>query len=249
MGMGDLFAIGNYPETYKPRGKGGCAKELYLRIIIGFSSTKNINLITESASFVSPKDLENLAKNNLSNVGSDTILNKISQQIFEIACPTGSVFAYMGDIAPNGYLLLDGASIGAEGSGANYMGKEFYTLYKLLVNDKTKWEDLEKVHMPDCRSRSIIGAGQAQGLSARELGGTGGAETHTLSMAEMPQHTHNSRQYLITATKQNTGTDKRRWEGGFHSVTHQGEVTSSTGGNQPHNNMPPWIAMNYIIKY
>ena len=248
-GDGDLFAIGNYPETYKPRGKGGYAKELYLRIIIGFSSTQNINIRVGNASFVTPKDLQNLATNNLSNVSSEDIVGKLSDTIAEIKSPVGSVFAYMGNVAPNGYLFLDGASIGADGSDANYMGKKFYTLYKLLVNDKTKWEDLEKVHIPDCRSRCVIGAGQTEGLSDRILGGMGGEENHTLSAAEMPHHTHNSRQYLITDTLQNTGTDKRRWEHGFHSVTHQGDITSAVGGNQPHNNMQPWIAMNYIIKY
>ena len=44
--------------------------------------------------------------------------------------------------------------------------------------------------MPDLRGRTAIGAGQAAGLTERTIGQACGEESHTLSIAEIPQHTH-----------------------------------------------------------
>ena len=44
--------------------------------------------------------------------------------------------------------------------------------------------------LPDLRGRAIVGAGQGNGLHNRPLGSTTGHETHTLSVSEMPAHTH-----------------------------------------------------------
>jgi microcystin-dependent protein len=43
---------------------------------------------------------------------------------------------------------------------------------------------------PDLRGRFVVGAGTGPGLTERRLGATGGAETHSLSAAEAPQHSH-----------------------------------------------------------
>lgn len=90
---------------------------------------------------------------------------------------------------------------------------------------------------PDLRDKFVLGAG-----TAHAVGDTGGEATHTLTVEEMPTHSHrlsigplNTTPYIATAgTNQNsTGTD-------FES--------KGTGGSQPHNNMPPYYALCYIIK-
>jgi len=60
---------------------------------------------------------------------------------------------------------------------------------------------------PDLRGRFVLSSGQGSGLTNRTLGQTGGAETHTLSVSEMPVHTH-----AITATTTSDGSHT-------HSVT------------------------------
>ena len=54
-------------------------------------------------------------------------------------------------------------------------------------------------NLPDMRGRAGVGLGQGAGLTTRALGATGGAETHTLSGAEMPSHRH-------TGTTDSSGT-------------------------------------------
>lgn len=45
---GDLFAIGKYPETFKPNLPSGSGKRLYVRMILGFASTPQVNLTVSS---------------------------------------------------------------------------------------------------------------------------------------------------------------------------------------------------------
>lgn len=88
--------------------------------------------------------------------------------------------------------------------------------------------------------RTIIGAGAGEGLSVRKRGEFGGTETHTLTVAEMPSHTHD---YIFTTdwgTPRNT--DKSEWE---HGNRKPGEKTSPAGGDQPHNNMQPFHVLQY----
>ena len=42
---GDLFAIGKYPETFKPNLPEGSGKRLYIRMILGFANSPNVNLV------------------------------------------------------------------------------------------------------------------------------------------------------------------------------------------------------------
>lgn len=100
---------------------------------------------------------------------------------------------------------------------------------------------------PDLRDRFIVGAGNSYALSD-----TGGEAYHTLTIAEMPAHTHNV--YSISAGWTGDGfgnySDYR-----FISLTSdnsnhrlQYNTMDYTGGNQPHNIRPPYYALYYIMK-
>lgn len=68
------------------------------------------------------------------------------------------------------------------------------------------------------------------------LNSEGGEETHTLTIEEMPAHDH---RYYQKSTGSDIPSGAANWGGG--SVAHD---TSSTGGSQSHNNMPPYRAVN-----
>ena len=90
---------------------------------------------------------------------------------------------------------------------------------------------------PDLRNRFVLGAG-----SSYAVGATGGEVMHTLTIDEMPAHTHS---YVMPPTgRDNMSRDDLNHQFGWNSNS----TTGSTGGSQPHNNMPPYYALAYIMK-
>jgi len=174
--------------------------------------------------------------------------------------PVGSVQQYIGTTAPLGWLLLQGGTIGDASSGATVRANsDTETLYCLLWNSlanaqapvssgrgTTAAEDFaahKTITLPDLRGRAVIGSGTGSGLTARTHGATGGAESHTLTITEMPAHTHRNQ------PDPNAGGSSVRqlYEHNGYGTNYY--MTSSTGGDGAHNNMQPWLALNYIIKY
>jgi len=79
--------------------------------------------------------------------------------------------------------------------------------------------------------------------TARPLGQQGGEEVHALTDAEMPSHTHS-----ITR-ENNTGGGLDTIKSNTDAVTPNESSTSGSAGNDAvHNNMPPFLVVNYIIK-
>jgi microcystin-dependent protein len=107
--------------------------------------------------------------------------------------------------------------------------------------------------LPDLRGRVPIGMGQGPGLISYNEGDQGGEETVTLTLFQIPNHTHVP---LGSPTVANTGSPAgANWamprvllySSGAPSVVMSGAALGSTGGNQPHDNMKPYLVMTYII--
>lgn len=136
--------------------------------------------------------------------------------------PVGTVVAFYGNTAPEGWLLCQGQAIPNE---------DKYQKLRELIGNNT----------PDLRGRTIVGAGQGDSLTERKLGDKGGEENHTLTINEMPSHTHDIKG---SNDVQNDGRPTLTGPG-----TGWTERTESTGGGAAHNNMQPFFVLNYIIKY
>ncbi len=176
--------------------------------------------------------------------------------------PVGTVQQYIGTTAPLGWLLLQGGTIGDASSGATARANsDTETLYCLLWNSlsnaqapvssgrgATAAADFaahKTITIPDARGRAVIGSGTGSGFTARTHGATGGAETHTLSTSEMPAHTHNLPvRYPFAA---GGSSPQLPYSDSYSVYTYKD--TSSSGGSGAHNNMQPWLALSYIIKY
>lgn len=91
---------------------------------------------------------------------------------------------------------------------------------------------------PDLRDKFVLGAG-----TNHIVGATGGEETHKLTINEMPSHTHfvsygekTGSQYRVPLAQMTTSLAASTYK------------TDTSGGNQEHNNMPPYYALCYIMK-
>ena len=108
--------------------------------------------------------------------------------------------------------------------------------------------------LPDLRGRTPIHVGSSNGGGDHRLGQKSGEETHTLAANEMPQHTHTLR---ASSTDANAGaptnhvlarstTPEAYREAGSLSAMQAGSITN-VGGSQAHENMQPYITLNFCI--
>lgn len=115
--------------------------------------------------------------------------------------------------------------------------------------------DEDYLRLPDLRGRAVVGAGQGTGLSERLVGDTGGAETHQLSTAEMPVHTHADTGHIHTTHLHASGLALAPGElpvalppvGGLEATSSGNAANSNAGSGNAHNNMQPFLAIKYGI--
>lgn len=108
--------------------------------------------------------------------------------------------------------------------------------------------------LPDLRGRAPINPGQGPGLSSYNLGQQGGEESITLTVNEMPMHTHAASAKADGGTSATPGgnvwaasTARDNQYAGAGDTTMNPAALGNTGGSQPHDNRPPYLAINFII--
>lgn len=75
---GDLFAIGKYPETFKPNLPTGSGKRLYIRMILGFANSPSVNLVINNDIALDPNfgtDVNNRLDFLDSKIGKNYVIN------------------------------------------------------------------------------------------------------------------------------------------------------------------------------
>ena len=109
--------------------------------------------------------------------------------------------------------------------------------------------------LPDLRGRVPLSFGQGPGLSNYNLGQVGGEENHTLITNEMPMHNHGvSASQAANATSPAgafPSNDARSPVNIYSSATDGTQMNPQmiglAGGSQPHNNLQPYLAVNFCI--
>jgi len=107
--------------------------------------------------------------------------------------------------------------------------------------------------LPDLRGRFPLGQGTGPGLTPRTVGEAAGSENVTLTQSQIPSHTHAPSASSAAATQ--TSPQNQVWavgspapySSGTPAATMHAAAIGSTGGSQPHENMVPFLGVNFII--
>jgi microcystin-dependent protein len=169
----------------------------------------------------------------------------------------GIIKIFAGNFAPRGWAFCEGQLLAISQNTA---------LFSLLGttyggNGQTTFA------LPDLRGRVPLHAGSGSagpGLSAYTLGEASGTENVTLLTSQMPTHNHIPNVVSTDATEHTPGANGANAMAapmdtslnnvlGFNNANNTplvpmtGSMTTTAGGNQPHSNMQPYLAVNYII--
>jgi len=107
--------------------------------------------------------------------------------------------------------------------------------------------------LPDLRGRTPIHVGQSNGGGDHLLGQKSGEETHTLAANEMPQHNHIVQGSTGNATANNPSghvfarAPEQTYAAPQTGVNLRSGSVANVGGGQAHNNMQPYLAVNFCI--
>lgn len=147
--------------------------------------------------------------------------------------PAGSIIQFGGSTAPAGYLICHGQSVSTASHPALFQAIG-YTYGGSGAN----------FNVPNLQGRVPVGrdAGQEE---FNVLGETGGAKTHTLTVAQMPVHSH---EQFVTANTGGPSIRRDYTSDGNGHIYAQGINTGNAGSGHAHNNLQPYIVLNYIIK-
>jgi len=156
----------------------------------------------------------------------------------------GSICMVAFNFAPSGWALCNGQLLPIS---------EYDTLFT-LIGTTYGGDGQTTFALPDLRGRVPIHKGQGPGLPNYVLAQSGGQESVTLTLNQIPQHNHPLAINTSGGTSDNpvgnymasNSEAVKYYSNSAGSIANSASITN-VGGNQPHDNMPPYLCVNFII--
>lgn len=158
---------------------------------------------------------------------------------------------FAGNFAPRGWAFCNGQLLPISQNAALFS----------LIGTTYGGDGRSTTALPNLQGRAAMHPGRGPGLTSRRLGQRGGSEQVSLSEAQMPNHKHSVQAISRNQFIQGNSLDPA---GNFVAGPQTGNAfvptdpmpgtasfadaaLTSAGGSQPHNNMQPFLAINFII--
>ena len=155
----------------------------------------------------------------------------------------GEIKMFAGNFAPRGWLLCDGQLLSIQAYSALFS----------LLGTTYGGDGRNTFGLPDLRGRVPIHAGQGGGLSDYHQGHSGGTETVTLTESHMPAHNHsvsNAQGPVDSSDPESnmlTAGESQIYSSQPAQSNMNPSMINNAGGGQAHNNIQPYLAINFII--
>ena len=155
----------------------------------------------------------------------------------------GEIRIFAGTYAPEGWLFCQGQTLPVA---------QYQALFAVI--GITYGGDGRKTFaLPDLKGRVPISQGQGKGLSPYGLGKAGGEITATLSVSQIPTHSHRAKGTTTAGTNSNPANGVWARVPGVNLYADNpkeplnANVLLPVGNSQPHNNLQPFLGINFII--
>lgn len=156
----------------------------------------------------------------------------------------GEIRMFAGNFAPRGWAFCDGQLLAVSQNDALFS----------LLGTIYGGDGRTTFGLPDMRGRVPMHAGSGPGLSPRRLGAKAGAENVTLTVNQLPSHTHNlqaSQDLAGQSAPQGLVPGNSPSIDLYRETAPTGNVSTnaitSIGGSRKHTNLQPFLCINYII--
>lgn len=158
----------------------------------------------------------------------------------------GEIRMFAGNFPPSGWAFCDGSILSIAQNDVLFE----------LIGTTYGGDGQVTFALPDLRGRVPVHQGQGPGLSNRTIGQLSGTENVTLIPGQLPAHNHVLNATATAASSSNgvagslTGavaTGTKIYGSAPGGAAMAASALTSTGGNQPHNNMAPFLSVNFII--
>ena len=156
----------------------------------------------------------------------------------------GEIRMFGGNFPPVGWMFCDGQTIPISENDALF----------ILIGTTYGGDGEETFNLPNLQSRIPIHQGTGAGGVTRQMGETGGTESVTLTTQQIPIHNHALLASTDTGTAINplggilgAGASVQIFRPAAGNSAANSQSITPVGGNQPHDNMHPFLCVNYII--